>query len=149
MSNSSSSQLYSIFESAVPPWIVIEIHFFFNDIVLDVRRKVILEQPHLFPSISSPSNRSSILPQSRIFLCPKLMDDSVRHVVAVSLRSINTNARDEAELLINNISSTRIIPLSSWLISAPIYLLLQILRFLFRARSSVCKHHQLFQWRDR
>lgn len=42
----------------------------------------------------------------------RLMDDTIHHVVAVATWSINTNARDEAELSINNISSARIIPFS-------------------------------------
>jgi len=60
-------------------------------------------EQHLFPT-SPLSNRSS----NRNPLCPKL-NDTIRHVVDISLQSINTNARDGGEFPINNVSSMQII----------------------------------------
>lgn len=127
--HSSSSQLHSTFESAIS--LEVESHFFFNDSFLDIKGKFQLEQRHLFPSISSPSNRrSSMLPW--FFY----VQDWWMTLFATSslLRYDLTNVRDEAESSINNISSARII-LFRIDVSVPIYLL----RFLlYEHRKSVC-----------
>lgn len=53
-SDSNSSQLHSIFESAVPPRVVIEIYFFFNDIVLDIEGKRICSRQYCRRAIDPP-----------------------------------------------------------------------------------------------
>lgn len=61
----------------------------------------------VFVDISPPSDRAFMHPQS---LNSVSKIDGWHVVVATSIRSVNTNARDEAEFPINNISSTQIIP---------------------------------------